>query len=325
MTEPNDIRPLEWRDLPLLHRLRERGLCLDARVAFTRGPRPLQTALLDAITPGHGEFTLVVRRDGGEGAVGQVSHHIRDAGAHLAFIGPADVFERDHVLGLLDALTRVVGRRGASHLSAEVDSAGPAFTTLRKVGFAVYARQRIWRLAAEQVPAAPDEGRWQPKHRDDEPAITRLYLNIVPGLVQQVEPPPSGQGLVHWHKAELHAYLDMAEGPRGTWVQPYLHPAAQEHEQLLASAFAQLSARTSAPLYVCVRSYQGWMNNTLDHMGLENCVDQAVMVKRIAANVKLPSHSVLKQLDATRPEPSAPFAPTHSETHAMSRMDRLKS
>ena len=51
MTEAT-VRPVDVRDLRLLHRVRRDGLCLDAQVAYTRGPQALQTALLDVLTPG---------------------------------------------------------------------------------------------------------------------------------------------------------------------------------------------------------------------------------------------------------------------------------
>lgn len=326
MTKTNDIRPLEWRDLPLLHRLRDRGLCLDARLAYTRGPHPLQTALLDAITPGRGELTLIAPdgADGKTALVGQLGHEQGTSGARIEFLAPATLIEDDGMLLLVDSLAAAAGRRGAHHLIADVDASSKAFDVLRRVGFAVYARQRIWRLPTGQAPELPDEPQWQPKAQSDEPSVTRLYFNIVPGLVQQVEIPPSGEGLVYWSAGELHAYLDLHAGPLGIWVQPYLHPAAQDPSGLLAAAFARLADRSRSPIYLCVRSYQGWMDDTLGRIGLEPCADQAVMVKRLTVTVRERSQQRALQLDPARPEPSAPFAPTRNKSNSISRMDRLK-
>src|SRR3990170_5088613 len=68
------VRPLDWRDLPALHRVRAQGLCLHAEVAFTRGPQTLQTALLDMLAPGRPTHTLVApASDEGEPtAIGQI-------------------------------------------------------------------------------------------------------------------------------------------------------------------------------------------------------------------------------------------------------------
>ncbi len=327
MSETIDIRPLDWRDLPLLHRLRDRGLCFDAKIAHTRGPNPLQSALLDAITPGRGELMLVAtdHERAGTTALGQIAHTQGQPNARIVFVGPAAAIEEDLILHLMDQLAESVGGRGAHHLIADVDADGQAFAVLRRAGFAVYARQRIWRLDPGRAPEPPADGRWHEKTRSDESSVTRLYHNVVPGLVQQVEPPPGGQGLVHWSGKEMLAYLDIARGPLGTWVQPYLHPAAQQHDLLLAAAFARLAAEGNQPVFLCVRSYQGWMNDTLPRMGLTRRSDQAVMVKRLTAKVREARKVEAPTLEGTRPEPSAPFIPTRSNTDSTSRVDQLTS
>jgi hypothetical protein len=133
---------------------------------------------------------------------------------------------------------------------------------------------------------------------------------LVPALVQQVEPPPTGQdkGWVYWHNGELHSYLDLDIGPEGIWAHPYFHPATHDHEQLLAASFGKLLQQFERPLYICIRSYQGWMNTTLERMGLQRCAAQAVMVKRLAATLHQHAESHYPQLEATSPEPSAPFS-----------------
>lgn len=312
MPDQTRIRPIDWRDIPLLHRLRDRGLCLDSQRAYTRGANPLQAAFLDAITPTRGDCTLVAPHDSKRAltAIGQVSHRHHQPIARLTFLAPALAIGQANSLRLLEALAVAVGRRGGHHLIAEVDEQDAAFESLRRANFAVYARQRVWQL--DDQPPAGEEEVWRPEGPRDQLAVNRLYLNVVPGLVQQVEPPPAGPplGWVHWDDPDLHGYLDIHVGPRGVWIHPYLHPAAREHETLLAAAFAQLAAEQDAPLFVCVRSYQGWMNAALERMALKRRADQAVMVKRLAAPVRQTSESPLPNLEATRPEPTAPFAPS---------------
>ena len=55
------VRPLDWRDLALLHRMRNSGLCLDSQLAYTRQRYALQNAFLDALTPGRSTCTLIDR------------------------------------------------------------------------------------------------------------------------------------------------------------------------------------------------------------------------------------------------------------------------
>lgn len=321
MTQAPQIRPLEWRDLAHLHRLRRHGLCLDSQLSFTRGVTPLQTALLDTVTPGRGECTLVAPHASKRAltAIGQISHRHSAPVARLSFLGPASAIGHDNGLHLLEALAELVGRRGGQHLIADVDEDQRAFESLRRAGFAVYARQRVWQLDADSHAEieATDE-LWRQERPADENATHRLYLNLVPALVQQIEPPPAGRfaGLVHWNQSDLHGYLDVERGARGIWVQPYFHPGAENHDKLLARAFQLLGQAGSQPLYICVRSYQGWMNAALERMGLARIADQAVMVKRLTAPIREAAESRLPTLESTRPEPSAPYLPTTHSTPA---------
>lgn len=313
MAEKKTIRPLDWRDLPLLHRLRNHGMCLDAHLAFTSGPHPVQSALLDSITPGRSDYTLVAPHDRKRSltAVGQLSHQNKAPLARLTFIAPEAALTQANGMRLLDALAKAAGKRGAQSLIAEVDEDSRAFESLRRAGFAVYARQRIWVWKPEGSDEAPPADAWQLESSKDRPAIRILYHNLVPALVQQVEIPPGdhGRGLVYWQSAELHGYLETDHGSLGAWVHPYLHPAVEQHGELLLGALAQLTERHGLPVYICVRSYQGWMNSTLERIGLEPCTDQAVMVKRLAARIRQQVEAGLPALEGTRPEPTAPFAP----------------
>jgi hypothetical protein len=80
----------------------------------------------------------------------------------------------------------------------------------------------------------------------------------------------------------------------------------------MASFLNQFDDRHRRTLYVCVRSYHGWMSATLERLGFEPCNDQAVMVKRLAARVRRPSLAPLPALDGTHPEPTTPFAHVES-------------
>jgi hypothetical protein len=304
------IRPFDWRDLALLYRVRDRGLCTDAELAFTRGVNALQHALLDVFTPGKTTITLVARpkRRDGEAAVGQCVLRNGQPNARLSFVGPASALDHESGPELLEALARSAGEHGAHNLVADVEEASPAFESLRHSGFAIYARQRIWSIDGAAVEGEAGENVWRSESAADEAAAQGLYLNLVPGLVQQVEPPPrrSGHNQVLWQEGQLMGYLEVLRGPLGTWVQPYVHPAAQSFDRLLAGFLAS-DPSPSRPLYLCVRSYQSWMGGPLEHLGFVPIADQAVMVKRLAALVRRPVASTLPAGERTYPEPSAPI------------------
>lgn len=307
------IRPYDWRDLALIHRLRKDGVCLDTQLAHTRGMNALQNALLDPFIAGRSVCTLVARAGESDDveAIGQFIIHEAQRQAHLAYIGPIEAIQRDVGLRLLDALARHAGEHAAHSLTAEIDEDDPLFERLRSAGFAIYARQRIWRLeASESDPELEGvDSSWRVESEADRIAIHNLYHGLVPALVQQVELPPTldGQGWVYWANGDVLGYLDVRTGPNGIWVQPYFHPAAHLSDQVLASFLTRVGPSPSRPLFVCVRSYQGGLGSSLQRLGFEPCSDQAVMVKRLVAGVRQTAKKPLPALDGTQPEVTAPF------------------
>lgn len=302
------IRKLDWRDLALLARVRDRGLCPDAQLAFTRGANAMQHALLNPFIPGKTAITLVARNEDID-AIGQFTLRSNRSNARLTFIGPVDVLDHDSGLELVESLAYSAGEHGAHNLVADIDEESPAFEKLRQAGFAIYARQRIWALNQElDRQAAPAPETWRPEAQGDMDLTQNLYLDIVPGLVRQVEPPPArlGRNLVHMRAGELLGYLDIERGARGIWVQPFFHPAAEDFDQLLSSYLSQAPA--DRPVHVCVRSYQSWMGGPLERLGFEPAADQAVMVKRLAIAVRRTTTSPLPAVEGTYPEPTAPIA-----------------
>ncbi len=304
----NNIRTFDWRHVALLARVRDRGLCLDSQLAFTRGAHALQNALLDPLIPGKSAITLV-SRNGDIEAVGQCIYRSDAPNARLSFFGPVEALDNDTGLILLESLAAAVGELGAPNLVAEVDERSDAFERLRSAGFAIYARQRIWRIDQTEEDFEPAESSiWRIEDSEDTSAARRLYHNIVPGLVQQVEPPPtrSGHNLVYWREGELLGYLDIERGSLGTWIQPYFHPAVEDFQGLLGAYLKEV--RKDRPVYVCVRSYQSWMSRPLERLWFEPAVDQAVMVKRLAIGVRSQVASPLPAVEGTYPEPTAPIA-----------------
>jgi len=268
----------------------------------------MQNALLDPFIPGKSAVTLV-SRNGDIEAVGQCIYRSDAPNARLSFFGPAEALDSDAGLKLLESLAAAVGEHGAPNLIAEVDERSDAFERLRSAGFAIYARQRIWRFDKNEQDFETVEGDiWRVENSVDRSAAQSLYHNIVPGLVQQVEPPPTrpGHNLVYWREDELLGYLDIERGSLGTWVQPYFHPAVEDFQGLLGTYLIEV--RRDRPVYVCVRSYQSWMSRPLERLWFEPAVDQAVMVKRLAIGVRSQVASPLPAVEGTYPEPTAPIA-----------------
>jgi hypothetical protein len=226
------------------------------------------------------------------------------------FFGPAEALAHATGARLLDALSQAAGQRGAHNLIADVDEHSPAFESLRRAGFAIYARQRIWRRPpGKPAPARRGGSLWRPESRRDAVAIQSLLANLIPALVQQVETGPTRvrRGYVYGDADELLGYLDVERGPLGVWLQPYVHPAVETIDPLLAAMVRDFDGRSDRPLFVCVRSYQGWMSGPLTRFGFEPISDQAVMVRRLAAAVRATERARRPALEGT-PEPTAPIS-----------------
>lgn len=284
------VRPLAWRDLGVIWRLRSKGVCCDSEAALTHGPNALQMSLNGYLDRGNGTSTFVWSNNG---ARSTAFAQLRCGGdkARVHYISPSGVDMYEHAaIALLDKMAQASGGCGVYNMIAEVDEGGKEFQVMRKAGFAVYARQEIFRLAS-QPKLAPTTLPVRQKTADDDPGVLSLYLSIVPKIVQLVDPPPakSSVGYVLTDNGEVAAYLGVARGPRGVLVRPYLPPEEKGVIKDLVAAFLHLEARRfSNDVYVCVRSYQQWMCAALAESGFDLCSQQAVMVKRLVARIKHP-------------------------------------
>jgi hypothetical protein len=304
------IRPFDWRDVSLVRQLSDQGICLDSIAKLTRASQPLQEALFAYLMPGTGAPTLIWK-DNGHAAFGQLRHRPGEEVARALFIAPAWSEANTGWLPLVDRLAVEAGERGGHHLIAEVDENSAEFEALRRAGFAIYARQTIWQLLGEMSVSDPSLP-IRPATSADSIAVTTLYDNVVPRLVQQVEPPPKpGRGYVLEQDGEIVAFLDVRRGPAGIWVEPYLHPEAYDlSEAMLHSALHQLATanRGGRPVYVCVRRYQDWLQDILRSTNFERLGSQAVLVKRLVVRIPEPVLKPLPAIEGSATTTTTPIA-----------------
>lgn len=311
------IRPFDWRDLPVLLRYRNRGLFFDNTLALTRGQMRVPAgALLSYFAPATGIFTYLLANNAAaaEPVIGQVMHDVSSPYARLSFLAPDFELESLAVPKLLEYMIRKIGERGAFHLLAEVDENAIAFEVLRRTSFAIYARQRIWRLSGDST-AEPHPAHWRAGTRRDSIPVKSLYHNLVPVLVQQVEPPPSNhtRGLVYCQEGELFGYIELKYGPRGIWAQPFIHPDAEQIDVRLVDLLKDLPDRRNRPVYVCVRSYQSWLEPALEDLGAQPGPRQAVMVKHLAISKRIRRSFPLRALEGGHPEVTAHLVRSESK------------
>ncbi len=297
------VRSLDLLDLPSLPRYRRDVLSLDSARTLTRGNPLGAAALLAYLDPRRHIYTAVCSGDG-LSLMGQVVQGKDENFARLTFLAPNELLGAGEI-PLLDHLARQAGGWGAPHLLAEVDERSRAFKSLRQAGFAMYAWQRVWELIISTPPAAGD---WRAAAPRDLVAVQGLHSQIVPALLQPVENLPRQlDGLICHTNNETQAYVGLTYGPAGIWVQPLIHPDAEAVPERISALLHELPDRRERPVYVCVRSYQAWLEGVLEDLGAQAGPRQAVMVKRLAkpqkVEEKIPAmEKVLK--------PAAPVAST---------------
>jgi hypothetical protein len=293
------IRPLDLLDIPLLSHYRRDVLPLYSARILTRGNPLGAMAMLSYLNPRRMIYTAIAAENG-ESLMGQVILNGDENSARLTFLAPKENLH-NLSLSLLDHLTKQAGEWGAFHLLAEVDENSPVFRSLRQAGFAMYAWQRVWKLPKQE--RAVEESVWREAGEGDWPAVQSLHGQIVPALIQPVDAlPKQVSGLVCRPGGILQAHVTVSSGPAGVWIQPLVPPDSGCGPERLAG----LSGWGNRPVYVCVRSYQAWLETVLEDLGAEAGPRQAVMVRRLAKLQK--AEEKVSAMDKVLVKPIAPVA-----------------
>lgn len=304
-----DTRAITLVDLPLIRRLSGSGTVLDSQRGLTRDARGAHSALLSSILFPRGLYTLVAKSDS-QRVVGQFRYHPEEPCAHIVYLAPSVVEGGEDTIWLhiLDAMSREAGKHGAQALIAEVEPSSPLFETLRTARFVPYARQMIWRHDPVQIDPAEYELTLHEATPDDAVSIGALMNCVVPRMVQQYAAPHGDmRGFVYEDDGRLLAYLALSEGENGVYIIPFIHADAHAiASDLLALAVAQASRAPRVPVYVSVRSYQEWLSTTLERIHFEPWIEQAIMVKSIAAGIRHPGFRRLNLKSGEVAKPAVP-------------------
>jgi hypothetical protein len=313
------LRPTDWRDLRIIHRYRSKGLYLDTAQVLTRGGSFTSGIFRSFFLPETDAFTWICADDfGHQPILGQFAHSSESHFARLTLLAPEEALESPITIDLLEQLARQAGEHGAFHLLAEIPEDSTAFESLRKAGFVVYARQRIWKLKGNSEGFKLSTP-WDAAAKEKISSAQSLYHSLVPGMVQQIEPLPSNNvhGLVCPDAGELLGYVDLKSGPRGIWAQPFIHPDTDSVDDRLRDMVESIPYRRSRPVFLCVRSYQSWLESALDSMAAEPGSQQAVMVKYLTAKHPVKRPFALPQIDGQH-EITTPVAHSQQNSSAPS-------
>ena len=87
---------------------------------------------------------------------------------------------------------------------------------------------------------------------------------------------------------------------------PYLHPEVlSEAPDIIAAALQQIERCRKLPIYICVRGYQGWLENAMLDLGFNPWLEQAVMVKHLTAGIRQTSFESVKFSTSGARKPAA--------------------
>jgi len=290
-----EARPFLPIDLPLVRRLTPYVVSLDSETSLTRGLHTIEGAVWSSVPLADlGTPTFVLRASGGD-YVAQFRHRAGDQHAHIIFIAPdlSDDFSETAWMHLLDAMVVAAGKRGAFTLNAEISETSAGFVILRQTGFAVYARQEIWKrpLTPSGTGRLASSITIRPETEGDAFGIQTLYTSVVPRLVLQADAPPEvgHGGLVYEQDGRILAYLSVQEGKCGVYIRSFIHPDAYDKaEAIIAAVLRRLPRGERLPVYFCVRRFQDWLRGSLEASGFEAWASQAVMVKHTSCRVEQP-------------------------------------
>jgi hypothetical protein len=308
MHSHTDAHAVKLLDLPLMLRLKQNAIVLHSELGLTEDARGQNSALLSSIVFPRGLHTLVAHVDD-KIVVGQFRHRPGETNAHIVYLAPTlDDDEDDTIwLHMLDAMAAQAGGNGAHNLVGEVETSHRLFETMRRAGCAVYSRQVIWRHGPLAAPSRSPSRLLAAETENDSVGIAALLGSTIPRILQTVMGPSADMaGLVYRKAGRIEAYIACSEGKHGVYLMPYLHPEVlSEASELIAAALRQIDRCQKLPIYLCVRGYQGWLENAMLDLGFEPWLEQAVMVKHLTAGVRQASFERVELTASGAQKPAA--------------------
>jgi hypothetical protein len=276
------IRPLALLDLPYLYGFREEAIGLDTARTLTRGNPLGAVGLFAYVNPARHIYSAIANGES-ESVLGGIIHTRDETFAKLLYLAPASQLKHPELPDLIESLSVQAGEWGAFHVLAEVDETSDAFVPLRRSGFSVYAWQRMWDVS--EITGSGSGSGWMRVRPINLPAVQSLYHQIVPPLLHPVEPQP--RNATGWMCNEgAKCYVSVSHGAYGIVLTPLIHPEATQVSEKLSGLIGALPDRRNRPVYVCVRSYQTWLEPVLADLGAKSGPRQAVMVKHLVRLVK---------------------------------------
>lgn len=310
-----DTHAVTLVDLPMVRRLIEKSTLLDCELHATHMSPEAYHGVISSLLmlQQRGLYTFISRSEKQQ-AVGQFRYKPEDALAHIVYVAPElDIYTRDDTvwLNVLDMMAREAGRVGAQALVGEIEEQDPLFETMRAAGYAVYARQEVWRRDALNYPSYHRPLKLTRATEEDSGRLSGLFMSTVPRLVQQYALSDLDlPHLIYEVDGQIAASIAFSEGRHGIYMVPYIRADYfSDAAAIVESALRALPRAGKLPVYLCVRRYQEWLSEALEGLHFTQQSQQAVMVKHIAAWVRQPRFQSLSALSEQFEQVARPAKP----------------
>lgn len=330
------IRPVQIGDLFLIQRLGRQATKFATVEALLNAQSVFRAALSSAFLWSDARVTtyILYRREHGLANRGllQLQKRAGRPEADILALAPALDTTWGHPAIWQKLLAHAISeapRQGLLRLFADVPDQPLPVSTFSHVGFRVYSRQTIWRLAPHRVEAFPNpiSSVIRPQMQADEWALQRLYARTTPGSVQQAEGLQGDEAvkppILDWwrsalrksyvleEKGEIGGCLQIAYGSRGVWLQLWLdthEPDTRYLHELLRFGLALLrQEEVRVPLYTGVHTYEGALSSVLTEYGFAPFTDRAKMVKQVLQWVRKVAPAPISVLDPVREVAPIPY------------------
>lgn len=305
------IKPFDVRDIILVANLQQRGLALSMEEQLLHPRSPLRSALLANLfptVPSMTTFVLNFADENGKTQSGLIQARIRPGRPELdvVFVSPSlESGNGSHAMWqrLLTHLCVKAGEAGQQRIYAHVGNGREdALQIFRNIGFAAYAEETVFKLAAPGKRCAGPLPVLRRQTEADSWSLQRLYAAVTPHVVQTAEGLAQGQwqinnyliidqgyryGYVWENQGEILAVLNFHSGKAGHWFRLMIHPdAAEEAAPLIEAGANMANSRSRRPVFCSLRTYQTEFTGPLSDCGFEPIAGQTLMVKHITVRVK---------------------------------------
>lgn len=316
------IRPFGLTDIFLMRGLQRRSATLAIEPALTHPRAPLRSALT-APWPwagfGIATYVLIAPQQGAaQTGFVQLMKRAARPEADVLYLAPALPAgpARDPAVeaiwhALLDYGVLSAAGSGLQRIFASIPDGGPEEACLKDVGFSLYARETVYRLATVQPTALAPAAGYRAQRPQDSWALQRLYTRSTPRLVQHAEGAATGnvgtpplswwepdrwRGCVWEPAGEVRGAVQIHLGRAGHWLRLWganvlsareARSLVEQGLRLIAAAQPGGNARL-LPVYMTVRDYESDLGGTLTGFGFAPYADRVRFVKHTVAPIREP-------------------------------------